>query len=102
MKPILKSLSLSTLLVSAAVFAAGDPPPAAAQPNPAAATTDTAPAPAPEHCIRETGSLIKTRPAGGCRDLAGRSYDHDALQGSGAMNAGDALHNVDPGLTVHR
>jgi hypothetical protein len=100
MKPILKSLLLSTLLVSAAVFAAADPPPAAAaQSNPAAATDK---APAPAHCIRETGNLIKTKPADDCRDLAGRSYDHDSLQGSGAMNSGDALHNVDPGLTIHR
>lgn len=92
--------SISILLVAVGALSIGVPradEAAATKPVPAstAAASSDAPAAPRVSCPSETGSRIK--PAkGACSSAAGRSYDADQLQSTGALSAGDALRQLDP------
>ena len=58
-------------------------------------------------CIRETGTRIKSRvnkarDKNGYNGLAGRSYDKDDLDRTGAMTTGEALERLDPSIRISR
>ena len=50
-------------------------------------------------CIRDTGSHIPP-PKGQCLPVAGRSYNRQDIQNTGATNIGQALQMLDPSVTV--
>lgn len=52
------------------------------------------------NCIRDTGSHIPP-PKGQCLPVAGRSYNQQDIQRTGAMDVGRALQMLDPSVTVH-
>lgn len=52
------------------------------------------------HCLRQTGSRIRTADRTGrtdCRNI-GRAYDRDQLDRTGRVNLADALRSVDPSI----
>ncbi|MDI9239146.1 hypothetical protein QLQ15_09510 [Lysobacter sp. LF1] len=52
------------------------------------------------HCLRQTGSRIRTTDRTGkadCRNV-GRAYDRDQLDRTGRVNLADALRSVDPSI----
>ena len=52
------------------------------------------------HCLRQTGSRIRTTDRNGeadCRNV-GRAYDRDQLDRTGRVNLADALRSVDPSI----
>lgn len=49
------------------------------------------------HCIRDTGTFIKHREER-CLGEAGRSYSAAELRRTGAANAAQALHMLDPSI----
>lgn len=50
-------------------------------------------------CIRDTGSHIPPQ-KGQCLPVAGRSYDRQDIQRTGATSIGQALQMLDPSVTV--
>lgn len=54
------------------------------------------------NCVTETGSRIKRKDKKGCNGLAGRSYDREELDRTGANNIGDALQMLDPSIQISR
>ncbi len=62
----------------------------------------SAAAPAKTNCVTETGSRIKRKDKNGCNGFAGRSYDKEELDRTGATNIGDALQMLDPSIQVRR
>lgn len=83
---------LSTALLLPAAAFADEPAPARTEARTPVAVT----------CVQDTGSRIKRKSTDDCRSVAGRSYDREALDQTGAINAGDALRNLDPGVTIRR
>lgn len=74
----------------------------AAQPASSAAASKgqrAVPAPGDRMCVRDTGSHIPPK-QGQCLPVAGRSYDQQDLQRTGALDVGQALRMLDPSLTV--
>ena len=54
-------------------------------------------------CIKETGTRIKAgKDKKGCNGLAGRSYDKDDIDRTGANTAGEALERLDPSIRITR
>jgi hypothetical protein len=53
----------------------------------------------PAGCVRQTGTRIKRRDTP-CQ--AGRSYDRDAIDRTGANSVADALQRLDPSVRIHR
>ena len=55
-------------------------------------------------CITETGTRIKHRAKDkyGCNGFAGRSYDRDDIDRTGAFTAGEALEHLDPSIQISR
>ena len=79
-----------TLMICAALAIAG----CASAPAP---RTDTASVPADTAvgCVRQDSLLTQNK----C--VAGRSFTQQQIQGTGQTNGGDALHLLDPSITVH-
>lgn len=50
----------------------------------------------PANCLQETGSRLK--PADGCINANGRSYDVDQLRSTGQPGLGSALRMLDPAV----
>lgn len=90
--------------ISAAQAQAPTPQPASsAQPAAAVAqrpANKAVPAPGTRQCIRDTGSHIPP-PKGQCLPVAGRSYNRQDIQRTGAITVGSALRMLDPSVTVH-
>ncbi|AXK72472.1 hypothetical protein DWG18_09445 [Lysobacter sp. TY2-98] len=111
-----RPLLLTLLFAALPAFAQQATPEPAPAPTPA---TDAEPAPAPEvvpdarkvvahdevadrYCLRETGTLIRSRSsrdARGCIPGAnGRSYTQDDLRGTGQTDIASALRMLDPAI----
>ncbi|RPE77242.1 hypothetical protein [Vulcaniibacterium tengchongense] len=88
---------LAAFAVSAQSAPAADP-----QAKPAEASADgQTPRPISDrHCLRHTGSLIRADRAGkrGCNPVAGRAYDRDDIDRTGAIDLADALRRLDPAV----
>ncbi|HVT35398.1 MAG TPA: hypothetical protein VHE37_07440 [Nevskiaceae bacterium] len=50
---------------------------------------------ADSHCIRDTGTRI---PHEGCTSQPGRSYTHDDIERTGAVDTGEAIRKLDPSV----
>lgn len=99
------------IVISAAVVLAGAlwPGKAVLADNPHGATAEGATAkttaestPQPANCVRDTGTRIKAADGGCLSGVPGRSYGHDELQSTGAVDAGDALRKLNTDLTVNQ
>jgi hypothetical protein len=78
-----------TLMICAALAIAG----CASAPAP---RTDVANVPAGDAgCVRQDSLLTQNK----C--VAGRSFTQQQIQSTGQTNGGDALHLLDPSITVH-
>jgi hypothetical protein len=51
------------------------------------------------HCIRDTGSLIRTKKHD-CLPVAGRSYGGDELRQTGRVDTAHALEALDPRVSI--
>lgn len=51
------------------------------------------------NCLRETGSRIKPKDKDACLPVAGRSYDKDDLDSTGASTVAEALQRLDPAIS---
>ncbi len=90
-----KALIFSALVAAVAAGCATPPKPT---PDSRTAATNAIAAKAPladTQCVRYSGTYIK-RTDEKCRNIPGRSYSHDDIQGTGQLNAADALKQLDP------
>ena len=87
---------LRTLLIYAVVSASALGCSGAPQPRPDTQIADTSPRP----CSLPTASRIPGKP-GDCYASPGRTYSQEDVQRTGQTNVGDALHLLDPSITVH-
>jgi len=55
--------------------------------------------PGDRNCLRQTGSLIPPK-KGDCLPVAGRSYSHDELRNTGAIDNAHALQMLDPSISL--
>lgn len=58
------------------------------------------PAPGSPNCLLYTGSHIRP-PKGQCLPVTGVSFSQQDIEGTGAMNLGDALQMLTPSATIH-
>ena len=58
----------------------------------------------PRDCVTETGSRIKMKEKEKrlCNGVAGRSYDKEDLDRTGALTIGEALERLDPSVQIRR
>ncbi len=107
-KRVLLALALwsGVLMGSAAAAQSSSPPPSAASPTDQAAPAAKSAAadhrlikPGDRTCLRSTGSLIPPK-QGDCLPVAGRSYSHDELRNTGAIDNAHALQMLDPSISL--
>ncbi len=99
------ALLLGVSLGSAAAQSSSPPPSAASPTDQAAPAAKSASAdhrlikPGDRACLRSTGSLIPPK-EGDCLPVAGRSYSHDELRNTGAIDNAHALQMLDPSISL--
>ena len=107
-KRVVLALMLSAGVLTGATAAAqssSSAPLAASPTNQAAANSKTPDAdhrlikPGDRACLRNTGSLIPPK-KGDCLPVAGRSYSHDELRNTGAIDNAHALQMLDPSISL--
>ena len=105
MKSTLKLAFLGALLSAAAQAQTAAPQAPATEPADAAPNT-VVQAPnhkGPDHhCLRDTGSRIPRNNKNACMGDPGRTYTHEDIARTGAIDVADALQKLDPSITVHR
>lgn len=100
MRRLLLAIALTAASGLAAFAASAQSAPAAdPQAKPAEASADgQTPRPISDrHCLRHTGSLIRAGKRG-CNPVAGRAYDRDDIDRTGAIDLADALRRLDPAV----
>lgn len=102
---IRRYLLVAALLTAAPVFAQSSTAARPADPVPAdtaKAKEDGARADVDRHCLRETGTMIRSRRAkadGRCISYqAGRVYTNDDLRNTGQIDVVQALRTLDPAI----
>jgi hypothetical protein len=54
------------------------------------------------HCLRETGTRIRSKDKNRCNYSAGRSYSREEIERTGSIDIGQALERLDPSVSVRR
>ncbi|WP_458071541.1 hypothetical protein [Rhodanobacter sp. BL-MT-08] len=105
-KRLFFALALSAGVLSAATAQSSpSAPPAASSSDQASTTSKKTGAdhrlirPGDRTCLRSTGSLIPPK-NGDCLPVAGRSYSHDELRNTGAIDNAHALQMLDPSISL--
>lgn len=107
-KRMVLALALSAAVAMSATAAAQSSPSSAPATSPTGQATTASKTADADHrlikpgdraCLRSTGSLIPPK-KGDCLPVAGRSYSHDELRNTGAIDNAHALQMLDPSISL--